>query len=464
MKQKSFWRVSWLLLVLWAITACGGSPEAAAVEAEATPTVEFGTPVEVADVETGDITLIYAYNGGLQPKDEVSIVPSLGGKVDTLLVEVGDEVKAGDSIATIEQDVYLAQLKQAEAGLKTAELNLAKMKIGSRPEEIAVAQAAVEVARAALNDVATIDDNERTSSAAALARAQSALRIAQTNYDKIAWAGDVGATREAQALEEATIAYEDALADYTLQTNPSDSQLAPLLVQLAQAELNLIRTQDPFRETDFAIAEAGIEQAKAGVELAQIQVDHTTIEAPFDGLIADLFISQGSTVGPQSPLARFVSKEIEVEIEVEESRINDISEGQNVSLKLTAYPDQDFPATVTSISPVADENTRTFTVKVAPLDEAGVLRSGMFAAVSVLAAERQNTTLIPRDALIQLDDGGVAVYVVEAGQAHQRTVEIGISDGERIEILAGLEPGEVVVVSGQPNLTDGVKVEVTNRL
>jgi len=373
-------------------------------------------------------------------------------------------VKAGDPIATIDQDVYLAQLKQAEAGLKTAELNLAKMKIGSRPEEIAVAQAAVEVARAALNDVATIDDNERTSSAAALARAQSALRIAQTNYDKIAWAGDVGATREAQALEEATIAYEDALADYTLQTNPSDSQLAPLLVQLAQAELNLIRTQDPFRETDFAIAEAGIEQAKAGVELAQIQVDHTTIEAPFDGLIADLFISQGSTVGPQSPLARFVSKEIEVEIEVEESRINDISEGQNVSLKLTAYPDQDFPATVTSISPVADENTRTFTVKVAPLDEAGVLRSGMFAAVSVLAAERQNTTLIPRDALIQLDDGGVAVYVVEAGQAHQRTVEIGISDGERIEILAGLEPGEVVVVSGQPNLTDGVKVEVTNRL
>lgn len=466
MIQKSMLPSLALGLILLFTTACGGQSAASTAqeEAAAEPTVEFGTPVEVADVETGDITLIYSYNGSLQAKDEINIIPSAGGKIETLLVEIGDEVKSGDPIATIEQDVYLAQLKQAEAGLKTAELNLAKMRLGSRPEEIAVAQANVEVARAALNDVATIDDNERTAAAAALARAQAALRTAQTNYDKIAWAGDVGTTREAQALEEATITYENALAAYNLQTNPSDSQLAPLVVQLATAELTLIRTQEPFREIDFAIAETGVEQAKAGVELAQIQLDNTTIEAPFDGVVADLFISQGSIVGPQSPVALFVSNEIEVEIEIEESRINQIFEGQNVSLALTAFPNQTFPATVTGISPVADKNTRTFTVTVSPIDDEGVLRSGMFADVSVLAAERQDATIIPRDALVQLNDGQQAVYVVEAGQAQQRQVEVGISDGQRIEILSGLQPGEVVVVAGQPNLVDGVKVEVTNRL
>lgn len=463
MKQKSFMPAILIIVMLLFTAACGASPAAPEAEQAAEPEVEFGTPVEVADVETGDITLIYSYNGSLQAKDEVNLIPSASGKIETLLVEVGDEVKTGQPLATIEQDVYLAQLKQAEAGLKSAELNLAKMKLGSRPEEIAVAQAGVELARAALDDVATIDDNERTSAAAGLARAQAGLRKAQSDYDKIAWAGDVGTTREAQALEEATIAYENALAAYNLQTNPSDSQLAPLILQLAQAELNLIKTQDPYREVDFAIAETGVEQARAGLELAQIQLDNTTVEAPFDGVVAELLISQGSTVGPQSPVARFVSSDIEVEIEIEENRINQVFEGQNVSLRLTAYPGQDFPATVTSIAPTADENTRTFTVKVTPVDAEAQLRSGMFADVSVLAAERDDVTLIPRDALVQQGDKQF-VYVIEQGQAQQRDVEVGISDGTQVEILSGLEPGDTVVISGQPNLSDGAKVEVVNRL
>jgi len=113
------------------------------------------------------------------------------------------------------------------------------MKHGSRPEEIAAIQAAVQTARAALNDVATIDDSERTTAAAGLARAQAELRRAQTEYDKIAWAGEVGTTPQALALEQATIDYENSLADYNLDTNPSDSQLAPLQAQLAQAQLQL---------------------------------------------------------------------------------------------------------------------------------------------------------------------------------------------------------------------------------
>lgn len=391
-------------------------------------------------------------------------MPSLSGKVVSVPVELGDEVATGDTIATLEQDVYLAQLKQAQAQKTRAELELEKLKLGSRPEEVAVAQAAVEAARAALDDVATIDNDERTQAAAELARTQAELKVAQADYDAIAWAGNVGERPEALALERATVDYENALADYNLDTNPSDSELAPLITQLAQAELNLILKQRPYRDVDFAIAESSVTQAEAGVELVEIQLEDTILTAPFDGVVAELDITEGSTVGPQSSVASFISQEVEVAIEVEETRINDIFKGQSVSLKMSAYPDQIFPATVTSIAPTADPNTRTFTVKVTPIDEEGLLRSGMYADVSILAEERTDVTLVPRDALVQLDNQRQAVYVVGDGQVEQREVEVGITDGQRVEILSGLEPGEVVVIAGQPNLTDGAQVEVTNRL
>ncbi|MEM7343506.1 MAG: efflux RND transporter periplasmic adaptor subunit [Chloroflexota bacterium] len=424
---------------------------------------ERGVPVEVASVETGDIALIYNYTGSLVSQDDINIIPAAGGRIETVLVEVGDEVTAGDTIATIERDVYIAQVRQAQAGLTTAKLNLAKMELGTRPEEIAVSEAAVTLARAALDDVATVDDNERTAAVSGLAQAEANLKLAQSEYDKIAWAGQVGTTPQALALEQATIAYETALAAYELQTNPTDGQLAPLMVQLAQAELAVALSKQPFRDIDFEIAQSSIEQAEIGVEIANLQLKEANIKAPFDGIIAELMITEGSSAGPQAPIARFVSKGVEVSLQVEESRIGQIGQGQSVSLQVGAYPGQEFPAIVTSISPIADPDNHTFTVKIQPIDEEGVLKGGMFADLSVLIEEKQGTTLVPRAAVAQTG-GEPTVYVVSGTTVELRTVTIGLADGENVEILSGLEPGDEVVTAGQPNLADGSKVEVVNRL
>lgn len=459
-----------LLGIALIVSACSGSqaasdatPESESV-AQAAPLEkeEVPVPVEVALVETGDVSLIFSYSGTIQPEDEVTIAPGAAGRIESVPVEVGDEVKAGDTIATIESDTYLAQIKQAEAALTMAQLNLAKMQLGSRPEEIAAAQAAVELARASLNDVATVDDNERTKAASDLANAEARLRTAQAEYDKIAWAGDVGATRQAADLQQATVAYEKALADYNLQTNPSDSQLSPLMLQLAQAELNLSLRVEPFREVDFATARAGIQQAEAALELANLQLDETTIKAPFDGIIAELNITEGSRVSQQTPVALLISNELEALVNVEENRISQVSTGQSASLNVGAYPDQDFPGVVTSIAPTADKNTRTFEVKVKPTDGADLLRGGMFADVAILAQEKTNTLLAPRTAIVQSGEEPLVFVVKEDNTVEQRTVTTGLFDTNGIEILSGLKAGDLIVVAGQPNLIDGAKVEVTN--
>ncbi len=447
-------------------TACNNSNPPAEGVAQAAPSeeiIETGSPVEVDTVETGNIALVYSYAGNLQAKDQVNIIPAASGRIESVLVDVGDEISKDDPIATIERDRYIEQVRQAQAALTTAKLNVAKMELGSRPEEIAAAQAAVQLARAALNDTSTIDDNERTTAAAALAQAEAALKLAQSEYDKIAWAGNVGQMPQALALQQATIGYETALSAYELQTNPSDSQLAPLMAQLTQAELALALTKQPFREIDFQMARVGIEQAESALTLANLQLDDTTITAPFDGVVAELYITEGSMAGPQSPVILQISNEVEVSIEVEESRIGQVYQGQSASLQVSAYPGQEFPAAVTSISPIADQDTRTFTVKIRPVNGDNELRSGMYANAQLLIDEKQDTLLIPRDALTTINDQPV-VYVVDGDQVAQRDVTIGLSNDDQIEILSGLTAGDSIVISGQANLVDGAKIEVVNKL
>jgi HlyD family secretion protein len=451
-----------LLSVALLVVGCalpGASAQAPAPE-DAAPAA---APVEVATVETGAIAQVLEHTGNLQPQRSVTVVPRVGGQIQAVQVKVGDRVKTGDPIAVIESDAYTLTLQQAQLGLEMARLNLAKAKQGTRPEQLRAARAAADIAHAALKDAKNPGESTRTIAAANLAQAEAAVRLAQYQYDKISWAGQAGMTAEALQLQQATTAYEQAKAAYDLQTNPPDSALAALEAQAVQADLNLALAENPVEQVDFDMADLGIRQAEAAVEQARLQVDYATVRAPFDGIVSELYIVPGSMVGPTVPVASVISAELEVPADVAEDQIAQISPGQNAALAISAYPGQSFPALVTSVSPAADANTHTFVVKVTPAsgeqDAGTTLRSGMYANVSILANERSQVLLIPRRALTQVD-GQDTVYVVVEGRAEPRSVAVGLSDQDRIEITSGLSAGEQVVVAGMSNLTSGAPVKV----
>jgi HlyD family secretion protein len=416
--------------------------------------------VEVTQVQTGTISQIFTYAGTLQAKDSVKIAPLVSGRIDTVLVNAGDLVKAGTPLAQIEQTQFAAQVRQAQAAYQAAQQKLVRMQVGSRPEEIAAAQAAVRAAQVAVDSLNDPTNDQRTVAAAAVDKARAALQQAQADYDKVAGAPNVGSLPQALALQQATTNYQSAVAAYDLTIKPTDGQLAPLQNNLAQAQLKLALTKQPYIDSDMAQQQAAVDQAKAALDLAQTQLDNSTIRAPFDGVVAEVYVSKGALVSQSTPMFNYLSKSEEVALDVEESRISQIKTGQNAALRVSAFPGRDFPALVTAVAPMADSRTHNFQIKVTPGDEGNLLRAGMYADVQILANEQKNAVVVPATAVTQANNQAIVYVISQDNTAEARPVTLGLADKDRIQVLSGLKPGENVVTAGQSNLTNGARVQI----
>ena len=461
--QQNLWKTLIFILLPAALLAgCSSiSPDA---ETQAAKEDRPPAPVEVTYAETGNIAATLNYAGDLHPTQELMLVSIVSGAVEDVMVETGDKVRAGDPVLQVEDTTYKAQLKQAEAGLSAAQANLMKMQKGPREEQIEMARAALEAAQAQLRGVTTLTGDEATVAAANLAQAEAVLRLAQYEYDKIKWAGQVGQTPQALQLQQATIAYQTAKSGYNLQAHPDESILAQLRAGIKQAEMNLQLAEDPFTEEDFALVRASVAQAEGAVALAQYQVDNAVLRAPFDGVVSEVFVTVGSVASPQSPAIKLISSELEVIANAPENQVIQLYKNQPAALKISAFPGEDFPALVTSIAPAADAASRTFSVKIQAQDKEHKLRAGMFADVSILLEEKVGVVLIPKSALTEVaGQSGVYALAADEKSVSFRPVSVGLSDDDRVEITSGLAPGELIVMAGLSNLSDGARVQVTAR-
>jgi membrane fusion protein (multidrug efflux system) len=144
-----------------------------------------------------------------------------------------------------------------------------------------------------------------------------------------------------------------------------------------------------------------------------------------------------------------------------EKELSKVHKEQQASLDLTAFDGADIIAFVERISPVIDSKTGTFKVTLRVPNPDNLLMSGMFAQVKLNYDTKQNVVLLPRKALLAIDDS-VNVFVVKDGIASKQAVTVGYQEGEVVEILSGLLGTEKVVITGHQNLRDQSPVEVVN--
>lgn len=234
-------------------------------------------------------------------------------------------------------------------------------------------------------------------------------------------------------------------------------------VNLEKARKDLQRIEALYKEknvsdSDLENARLGATAAEAQYIAANRQLNDTKIKAPISGLIADKYINQGTMVAPGTPVANIIDiSKLKVRINIPEKEVFKIRTGDVVSLKTDVYPGINFKGKIETISSKAD-NAHTYPVEVmVSNDSSNPLKAGMFMQADFTNLGKRQTLTIPRTAIISsIKDP--RIYVVENGIARIRNIVAGKEADNKIEVLGGLRAGEKVVVNGQNNLSDNMKV------
>ena len=252
-----------------------------------------------------------------------------------------------------------------------------------------------------------------------------------------------------------------------------DDERLRLELERAEAELNKLkrifeRNQQVYEKQlisteEFERIKSDYETQKVARDLAKMQLEYTTVRAPISGVVSARHIKAGNMISQNEPAFRVTDFDpLRAVIHVPERELNKLREGQTATLRFDALPGEVFSGRVKLISPTVDPETGTFRAIVEVRDPSRQVKPGMFGRVRIQYDQRENTLLIPKQAVLEEDDES-AVFVIQDTVAVRRVVTTGYANGDRIEILDGVAQGERIVITGQATLQDSAKVEVINQ-
>ena len=333
-----------------------------------------------ARVERGPLTAAVSATGNLNAVVVVQVGSQVSGQIKELKVDFNSIVKKNQVIARIDPDIFEAKVNQARADVDSA-----RAAVLNQEAQVERARADVDNARAALVEAkaftakaqvqsvdAKRDYDRKTELFARQLIAKSDLDTSQATYDA------------AVAQLDSTRAREQALG--------SGIQSAIAQLRVAQAALESARAQ--------------VKQKDAALKQAQVDLDHTTILAPVDGVVVSRQVDVGQTVAAslQAPVLFTIAQDLtqmQVETSVDEADIGRIKLDDRATFTVDAFPGETFTGTVTQIRKAAQvvQNVVTYTVVVAVANPSGRLVPGMTANVKLVTAEKASVLKVPNAAL-----------------------------------------------------------------
>ena len=296
--------------------------------------------------------------------------------------------------------------------------------------------------------LATLDD----------ADARKALNAAKADYE---------------ASKAAITDFEVQLKNARIQLHRAE-QLQSAGVE-TQEQLDNARTNADSLSAKIALAQSQVVSSETRIQEAQQAVDNCTIRAPYAGIVVSKDAQVGEMVSPVSAGGGFTRTGIativdmnsnEIEVDVNESYISRVQDGQPVTAILDAYPDWEIPSRVRTIIPSADRQKATVKVRISFLKLDPRILPDMGIKVTFLGAEQKKpagadvaSILIPQSAVHE-DNGKKIVFLVKDDKTERRAVTLGGSRGSDTEVIAGIGVGDTVVVKGPENLRDGQSVAI----
>jgi len=271
-----------------------------------------------------------------------------------------------------------------------------------------------------------------------------------------------------------------AIADYEVQLKNAEKELVRAQklqaagVQTQEALDTATMSADSLR-AKIALAKQTVVGSTARINEAQQAVDNTVIRAPYSGIVVSKDAQVGEMVSPVSAGGGFTRtgiativdmKSLEMEVDVSESYIARVKPGQRVEATLDAYPDRKLGGYVRTVIPTADRQKATVKVRITFDKIEDFILPDMGIKVTFLGDEEVKKTggpvpvaTIPQEA-IRTDGDQKIVYLVKDAHAERRAIKLGGTRGSDAEVLAGLAPGDTVIVKPPDTLKDGQAIEI----
>ena len=388
-----------------------GCKSAADSETETLVTVQAERP------EFGDISEHIMADATFSPLAQAAISPKITAPVKAFYVQRGSKVKQGELLAVLENRDLAAQALDNKGQYDAAEAAYNIQTKAQVPEDYSKAE---------------LD----------LAQAKAQLKLQE----------EITTSRE-KLLKEGAIAgrdYDTAVAALVQARSAYDI-----------AQNHFASLQRVSREATLQQAQGQLSSAKGKYLAAQAQVTYSEIRSPIAGVVTDRSLFPGETVSSGSPLVTVMdTSSLLAKVHLAQAVAQRLSVGDEASVSPPGE-DNPVPAKVSLISPALDPGSTTVEVWLRVGNAAGKYKAGTPVRISIVGRTVSKAIKIPLSAIIAGQDGSKSVMVVGAdGVAHKKTVQLGINDGEDIQVTAGLNASEMVVTTGAYGLDDGTKVKV----
>lgn len=390
------------------LAGCGKSEKS---EAEA----EAPTHVQVETAVRGAIDHMVMADAVLYPVNQSSVTPKISAPVKRMLVNRGDHVRAGQLIAELESTDLAHAVEEAKQLYEQAQAANQTLTGATVPEDRTKAQSDVQAA-------------------------QQAFDAAKKLYDNRVGLEKEGALAQ-RLVDEAKVAMVQAQA------------------QLENGQRHLQALNQVSQREAIRGSEAQMNAAKARYDSAVTQLSYARVVSPISGVVAERLVYPGEMASSGAPLVSIVDvSQVVARANVPVKEASSITVGRPARL---TGPDGDIAGRVTVVSPSATPNSTTLEVWVQTPNPGEKLKPGGTTRVAIIAETIQNTLVIPASALLNSDTGGQKVMVISSDMvAHEHMVAIGVRQGDRVQVISGVQDGEQVVTSGGLGLEDKAKVVI----
>ncbi len=322
---------------------------------------------------------VYA-SGIIKSKNQYQVFATVGGLIQQILVKEGDVVKKGDPL-------FVVQNESSKLGAENAKLSADFADLNTRGDRLNELKSVIETSKSKmLND-------------SLLLQRQRGL-----------WAQQIGSKVE---LEQRELTFTSSANNY---------------------EAAVLRYKDLQKQLNFAAA-----QSQKLLSISKTIAQDYIVRSQTDGRVYSISKELGEIVNTQSPVAIIGdTEEFVAELQIDESDIARIRQGQRVLLTLDSYKGQVLEAAIAKIEPLMNERTRTFTVEANFTKKPPTLYPNLTTEANIVIQSKEKAMTIPRGYLLQ-----DSLVILE--NKEQRKVEIGLQDYQKVEILSGLNSGETIL-------------------